>query len=327
MGLLQRRVQSNRVERRSEPIMGLRIVFMGSPEFSLPSLQKVAENYCVVGVVTQPDRPAGRGRRLSPPPVKTLAQKFDIPIIQPFKLTYPEAIEEIRAWKPDLIVVAAFGQLLSSEVLNLPRYGCLNVHASLLPRWRGAAPIQAAILHGDEQTGVTIMCMDSGMDTGPILSQSAISIHSEENGGQLGERLAILGAELLIKSSPGYLIGEVKPQSQDESKATYAPRLKKQDGELDFTQPAASLALRVRAFNPWPGAYTIWQNQVLKIHRASPIQDAKIEKTISPGQHKIYNGLPAICTGQGLLLLNEVQLAGKKSMDGKTFLQGAKSWV
>jgi len=307
--------------------MDLRFVFLGSPEFSLPTLQRLVENYYVVGVVTQPDRPAGRGRSLTPPPIKVLAQKFNLPILQPEKINQPEATEQLRAWKPDLIVVAAFGQILRSKVLELPRYGCLNVHASLLPRWRGAAPIQAAILHGDEKTGATIMLMDAGMDTGPILSQSAISIQPEETGGQLSERLASSGAELLVNTLPGYLKGEIKAQPQDESKATYAPRLRKKDGELDFTNTAATLSLRVRAFNPWPGAYTIWQNQVVKIHRAFPVQDAEIDRKLEPGQHAVYRGLPAISTAEGLLVLEEIQPAGKKPLEGRTFLRGARNWI
>ena len=175
-----------------------RIVFMGSPGFALPTLKALADHFPVVGVVTQPDRPAGRGRHLQPPPVKTLAQSMGLPLIQPQRLQDPDAMARLRAWAPELIVVAAFGQILRPEVLNLPPYGCLNVHASLLPRWRGAAPVQAAILHGDPETGVTIMKMDPGLDTGPIISQRATRIGSEDTGGALSDRLARLGAQLLL---------------------------------------------------------------------------------------------------------------------------------
>ncbi|HEY5902380.1 MAG TPA: methionyl-tRNA formyltransferase, partial [Anaerolineales bacterium] len=181
-----------------------RLVFMGSPDFALPTLRALSERYQVVGVVTQPDRPSGRGRGLTPPPVKTLALELGLPLIQPERLRLPDAMEALRTFAPDLIVVAAFGQILKPSVLDLPRYGCINVHASLLPRWRGAAPINAAILHGDHETGVTIMRMDPGLDTGPILSQAAIPIGPDETAGELYERLSMLGAELLIETLPGY---------------------------------------------------------------------------------------------------------------------------
>ncbi len=193
-----------------------RVVFMGSPEFSVPSLQALAAHYRVVGVVTQPDRPAGRGQALTPPPVKVLTQQLGLPTIQPQKLRLPEAMQQLRDWQPNLIVVTAFGQILRQEVLDLPAYGCVNVHASLLPRWRGAAPINAAILHGDSQSGVTIMRMDAGVDTGPMISQRATAIGSDETAIRLAERLAALGADLLVESLPGYLSGELALQPQDE---------------------------------------------------------------------------------------------------------------
>lgn len=302
--------------------MIISIVFMGSPEFALPTLRALAGSYRVVGVVTQPDRPAGRGRQLTPPPVKVLAQELSLPVIQPNRLREPDAMEQLRAWAPDLIVVAAFGQILRPEVLDLPAFGCINVHASLLPRWRGAAPIQAALLAGDEQTGITIMKMDPGVDTGAVLSQRATAIQPDDTAASLGERLARIGAELLVETLPTYLSGDLMPQSQDGSQVTDAPMLKKEDGQLDFQQPATSLARRVRAFNPWPGAYTHWQGQGLKIHRAHAVD------TPSPGAGRtcIHGGLPAIATGQGLLVLDEVQPAGKKAMPGKVFLQGARGW-
>lgn len=303
------------------------IVFMGSPDFSVPSLQMLAKHHRIVGVVTQPDRPAGRGRTLSPPPVKQAAGSLGLPVIQPTRLRAPEAMEQLRQWNPDLIVVAAFGQILRPEVLDLPPFGCINVHASLLPRWRGAAPIQAAILHGDEQTGVTIMRMDPGVDTGPIIQQMAISIQPDETAGELSGRLAELGAKLLTDVLPGYLSGELEPRPQDGDQATYTAVLKKEDGELDFTQPAAWLARQVRAFQPWPGAFTFWQNQPLKISRASTGQSPESEAALLPGQHTLYQGQPAICTSQGLLVLERLQPAGKKPMDGKSFLQGARNWL
>jgi methionyl-tRNA formyltransferase len=299
-----------------------RTVFMGSPEFSLPILRQLAENYPVAGVVTQPDRPAGRGRALTPPPIKFLAGELGLPVIQPSRLKEPAAMAQLEAWQPELIVVAAFGQILRPAVLDLPRYGCINVHASLLPRWRGAAPIQAAILEGDEQTGVTIMRMDPGVDTGPLLSQRAIPIHPEDTAGSLSQRLAGLGAQLLLETLPGYLSGDRAPQPQDDSQATYAPMLKKEDGQLDFSQPAARLARRVHAFNPWPGAYTIWQGQILKVHQARALD----EPSPGPDRTAVHAGLPAVGTGDGLLVLEEVQPAGKRPMPGKDFLQGARGW-
>ena len=306
--------------------MPFRLVFMGSPEFALPSLRELTKKYTLGGVVTQPDRPAGRGRTLTPPPIKTLALELGLPFIQPQKLRQPEAMEQLRLWKPDLIVVAAFGQILRPDVLDLPSFGCINVHASLLPRWRGAAPVQAAILNGDDQTGITIIRMDPGVDTGPIINQQAISILPHDTAGTLAERLAELGASLLVESLPAYLNGEIIPQPQDDSQATYASMLKKEDGILDFTQTADQLARRVRAFNPWPGAYTLWQSQILKIHRARAITPEDQVTPVTPGQLMIYQGMPAIGTAQGLLSLDELQPAGKKPMPGKVFLQGVRNW-
>jgi len=302
--------------------MSARVVFMGSPDFSLPVLQALAQNYQVIGVVTQPDRPAGRGRQPTPPPVKTLALQLGLGLIQPERLRLPEAQEKLHAWAPDLIVVAAFGQILRQNVLDLPRFGCINVHASLLPRWRGAAPIQAAILHGDAVTGATIMKMDAGIDTGPTLSQQPLEILPTDTAGSLFPRLAQAGADLLIQTLPAYLAGELIPTPQDENRATYAPMLKKEDGLLDFTQPAAALANRVRAFNPWPGAFLLWEGQPLKIHRAHPILDL----TAQPAQRTVVEGLPAVGVVDGWLLLDEVQPAGKRAMTGKEFLAGARHW-
>jgi methionyl-tRNA formyltransferase len=252
---------------------------------------------------------------------------LELPTIQPQKLRVPEAMQQLRDWKPDLIVVTAFGQILRQEVLELPAYGCINVHASLLPRWRGAAPINAAILQGDQQSGVTIMRMDAGVDTGPLISQRATDIKSGETALSLAGRLAALGADLLVESLPGYLSGELTPRPQDEALATYAPMLKKEDGELDFKLSAAELERKVRAFQPWPGAYTCWQGGSLKVQRARCASDPEIEAGLSPGEHTIYQGWPAIRTGQGLLVLEELQPAGKKSLAGKLFLQGARNWL
>ena len=305
-----------------------RIVFMGSPDFAVPTLEALAASggakpcpYNVAGVVTQPDRPAGRGRTLVPPAVKLAAQALGLPVIQPERLRTPEAMEQLRAWAPDVIVVAAFGQILRAEVLDFPKFGCINVHGSLLPRWRGAAPIQAAILAGDTETGITIMKMDAGVDTGPLLSQRSIPILPKDTAGSLFGKLSQLGAELLLETLPLYFSGEIQSQPQDDSHSTYAPLLKKEDGLLDFSQPAVALERSVRAFNPWPGAFMMWQDVPLKILKAHVLSGkARI------GERIIVQGLPAVAAQEGLLVLEEVHPAGKKPMPGKAFLAGARGW-
>jgi methionyl-tRNA formyltransferase len=299
-----------------------RIVYMGSPEFALPALERLAASYEISGVVTQPDRPAGRGRESKAPPVKLLAQRLGLPVIQPERLKSPEVMTQLQAWKPDLIVVAAFGQILRPAVLEVPPLGCINIHGSLLPRWRGAAPVQAALLNGDSETGVTIMLMDPGVDTGPMLSQVKLAILPDDTSGSLGKRMAELGASLLLETLPAYLEGKCIPQAQDDSQATYAPLIKKEDGALDFNQPAQALERRVRAFNPWPGAYLPWQGQPLKVHTARAMPTA----TRQPGLRLIHEDLPAISTAEGLLALLSVQPAGKKPMSGQDFLRGARQW-
>lgn len=302
--------------------MPINIVFMGSPDFALPSLRVLTQHYHIAGVVTQPDRASGRGRELKPPPVKTLALELGLPIIQPQKLREPEAMAQLQAWKPDLIVVAAFGQILKKEVLDLPRFGCVNVHASLLPRWRGAAPINAAILAGDEETGVTIMQMDVGLDTGPMLAKRSIRLNPDDTAGSVFQALSTLGADLLLKTLPDYMDGKIIPQPQPEEGATYAPMLKKEDGRLDFFKPASELERRVRAMNPWPGAFMELDGAILKVHRAHV--DAG---NASAGQRLVVQNQPAVGAGGGILILDEVQPAGKKPMSGTSFLAGARNWL
>ncbi len=302
--------------------MSIKTVFMGSPDFSLSALRLLNEQYQVVGVVTQPDRASGRGRELKAPPVKTLALELNIPVIQPEKLREPEAMQQLRDWNPDLIVVAAFGQILKKDVLDLPKYGCINIHASLLPRWRGAAPINAAILAGDEETGITIMKMDVGLDTGPMLAMKKIRIRRDDTAGSVFQTLSKLGANLLIETLPDYLSGKLTPTPQPEEGSTYAPMLKKQDGLLDFTHPAVELERRVRAMNPWPGAWFEWNGNVLKVARAS-VSEAK---GLGIGSRFTVEGRPAIMSADGALVLDEVQPAGKKAMPGKSFLSGARDW-
>ncbi len=303
-----------------------RIVFMGTPEFAIPALQGLCAHYPVVGVVTQPDRPAGRGRLLSAPPVKVTAQAEGIPVFQPERLKRLEAVEHIRAWAPDLIVVAAFGQILPPAVLELPRWGCLNIHASLLPRWRGAAPIQAAILAGDPVTGVTIMQMDAGLDTGPLLAQREIAIGAEETAGELGSRLAQLGADLLLELLPAYLDGQLIPQPQPAEGVTLAPRLSKTAPAIAWERSAQEVAGQVRAFAPEPGAYTFWNGTLLKILAARVLADADLPPA-QPGTVFAWQGLPAVHAGAGALVLLQVQMAGKRPMNGEVFLRGQRAWM
>ncbi|MBM3125063.1 MAG: methionyl-tRNA formyltransferase [Chloroflexi bacterium] len=302
--------------------MSARIVFMGSPEFALPTLRGLAENHTLVGVVTQPDRVSGRGRQVNPPPVKLFARDLGLPVIQPGKLREPLAMERLHEWAPDLIVVAAFGQILKKEVLEMPAYGCINVHASLLPRWRGAAPIQAAILAGDEQTGVTIMKMDEGLDTGPILDKRTILLEKDASAGSVSNSLSRLGADLLIEILPDFLAGRLSPTPQPDEGATYAPMLKKKDGLLDFTLPARDLERRVRGLDPWPGAWLVWNENMLKVFRAS----IGVSCGRAVGTRFEIAGDPAVECGNGSLILEEVQPGGKKRMSGKSFLSGARAW-
>ena len=296
---------------------------MGSPDFALPTLSTLAKSHQVVGVITQPDRASGRGRELKSPPVKTLALELNIPVMQPEKLRMPEPMDQLRAWAPELIVVAAFGQILKKDVLELPRYGCINVHASLLPRWRGAAPINAAILAGDEETGVTIMKMDVGLDTGPMFAKKSIRLNPDDTAGSVLGVLSTLGANLLNEILPDIISGKLTAEPQPAEGATYAPMLKKEDGLLDFTHSAIELERRVRAMNPWPGAWFEWNGNPLKVERASVVSG---EKSLASGSRFTVEGRPAVMSADGALILEEVQPAGKKIMPGKSFLAGARGW-
>ncbi len=299
-----------------------RVVLMGSPDFAVPTLRSLAAVHEIRGVVTQPDRQAGRGRELRAPAVKSAALELGLPVIQPSRIREPEAMATLREWAPDVIVVAAFGQILRPEVLNLPVHGCLNVHASLLPRWRGAAPIQAAILAGDAESGVTIMKMDEGVDTGGILAQVRTSIATGETGASLSERLSRLGADLIVQVLPRYLAGELQPRPQGEGQASKAPMLKKTDGRLDLDRPAIELERRVRAMDPWPGAYLVWGGRTLKVLKAHVEAGASVA-----GKRLVHGDAPALGTPEGLLVLDEVQLEGRKAMPGRQFLVGARNWA
>lgn len=302
-----------------------RIIFMGTPEFAVPTLRALIAAHDVVMVITQPDRPAGRKNILTPPPIKLVAQEHGIEVFQPEKIRAKEAVEKLQAI-PDLdaFVVAAFGQILPQRVLDIPRYGSINVHASLLPRWRGAAPIQAVVRAGDPVSGITIMKMDAGLDTGPMLSQRDIVLAPDETGESLHDKLSVLGAELLIDTLPAYFDGTLAPQAQDDSLATLAPRIAKEEGRIDWSQPAISIERTVRAFKPWPGTYTLWQGQPLKILWGTVATHAGCGAI---GEVVRADGLPCIVTGDGLFCPTQVQMAGKNPVSIDAFVNGYPDFI
>ena len=302
-----------------------RVVFMGTPTFAVPSLERLAESYEIAVVVTQPDRPAGRKRRLTPPPVKETALARGLPVWQPSTLRTPQAVARLRTLAPDLIVVVAFGQILRANVLEIPPHGCLNVHGSLLPKYRGAAPAQAAILAGETETGITLMLMDEGMDTGPIVAQASCSITPDDTAATLREKLCRLGADLLIETLPPWLAGEISPQPQDDSQAIYCRTIVKSDGRLDWKQPAKMLERQVRAYIPWPTAFTHWGGKLLKILHTVPMPEWRGQG--QPGQVVALDDGAGVVTGEGVLKLLKVQLAGKRTMMIEEFLRGQREFV
>ena len=295
------------------------IVFMGTPDFAVPGLKTLIRTQTVVGVVTQPDRPAGRGQQLRPSPVKQVAEAAGIPVYQPKSLRSEAAAAPLRDWAPDLIVVTAFGQILRPHVLDLPPLGCLNVHASLLPRWRGASPIQHALMAGDAETGVCLMRMDPGLDTGPVYVCRSTPITPQYTAATLHDRLAQLGAELLAAYLDEIVNGRLHPTPQEEALATYAPMIQKENGRLDWSQPADVLDRHIRAMTPWPGAFTTWDGETLKILAAEPLAgqpDGGIGQVVPERDGAI------VCAGSGGLRLRQVQLAGKRAMEMAEFLRG-----
>lgn len=301
---------------------------MGTPEFAVPSLQALLATQNVVGVITQPDRPSGRGRQLKPSPVKVAAQAAGIPVYQPRSLRHEEAAAPLRAWQPDVIVVAAFGQILRQHVLQLPRFGCINVHASLLPRWRGAAPIQHALLAGDAQTGITLMHMDVGLDTGAMYVQEAIPVAPQDTAASLHDRLAELGGAMLRTYLDEIVHGRIPPTPQDDAQATYAPMIRKEDGQIDWTKTAVSIDRLIRAMTPWPGAFTTWRGQPLKI-LAARFDDGFPPDTF-PGSRPgtVIGQQPlVVLTGAGVLALQKVQLAGKNPVNIADFLRGHPDFI
>ena len=312
----------------------MRIVFMGTPDFSVPVLECLAESeHEVVLAVSQPDKPKGRGKELLQTPVKKKAQEYHIPVLQPEKVKAWQVVEELRKIQPDCIVVVAFGQILSKEILDLPKYGCVNIHASLLPEYRGAAPIQWAVIDGLKETGITIQQMDIGVDTGDVLDKLTVPIASDETGGSLFEKLSKLGGPLLLETLKKIEEGTVLPVKQDDSKATYAKMLDRSMGNIDFSKSAEEIERLIRGLNPWPSAYTFYQGKMLKIWRAQVIEEnalwientSSTENTSQMGEIvKIDKEAIYIQTGKGILKLLEVQLEGKKRMDTAAFLRGVK---
>lgn len=300
-----------------------RVVFMGTPEFAVPSLEALIAHpaFDVCGVVTQPDRPAGRGQQMVKSAVKLAAEQAGVPVFQPEKLRDPGAVETLEAWSPGIMVVAAFGQILRQPVLEMAPHGCINVHASLLPRWRGAAPIQYAIRAGDAESGITIMKMDPGLDTGPMLTQRAIPIAPDETASSLHDRLSVLAAEFLPGVLLAYLAGEIAPQPQPEDGVTLAPTLKKTEGLIDWSQPAIVIDRHVRAFTPWPGTFTGLHGELLRIIRGAPIHG---KAGGQPGSVMISSGHLTIQTGDGLYQVDEIQPAGRQKMSGIAFANGRR---
>jgi len=299
----------------------LRIIFMGTPDFAVPTLQMLIDRgEEVVAVVTQPDRPKGRGQQLQAPPVKELALAHGIAVLQPLKVRAPEVIEEIRALAPDLIVVVAFGQILPKSLLEIPSHGCINIHASLLPRYRGAAPLNWCIINGETETGITTMLMDVGLDTGDMLLKMATPIDPEENASSLHDRLSLLGAEAMAATLDLLAKGELVPQKQDDSLSCYAPMLKKELGEIDWEKEPETIRNLIRGVTPWPGAYTWLDGKMLKVFRASLANGSGAAgEVLQAGKV----GLEIAC-GSGSLVIEELQLEGKKRMNAADFLAGYK---
>jgi methionyl-tRNA formyltransferase len=302
--------------------MSMKVVFFASPEFAIPSLVSIHEEYNIVGVVTQPDRPAGRGKAITPSPVKVMAEHYGLPILQPNRLRDPGVLEQLLAWNADVYIVAAFGQIFRKNILNIPKFGLINVHASLLPRWRGAAPIQAAIIAGDKVTGITVMKLDEGVDTGDFLTQQTVDIDPNETTGELSDRLSKIGADLLIKTLPDYFSGTIPLIHQNEQDATYAGLIHKEDAILNLNEPAELLCRKVRAYQPWPVSRLEMEGTSILIHKA----EAVMSITKPSGRKYIYKNYPAVTTSVGLFILKMVQIPGKKPVDGKSYLQGIRAW-
>ena len=304
----------------------MRIVFMGTPEFGVPALRQLVLNgYQVVAVYTQPDKLAGRGRQPASSPLKRAAARLNLPVVQPASLKKAEVVAELAGFKPDAIVVAAYGKILPKAVLDIPVFGCINIHPSLLPRHRGASPIASAILDGDEFTGVSIMLMDEGLDTGPVLTRAQIPIVDRDNTASLTSKLSLVAAHLLQDVLSGWKKGQLKPQPQDEAGATYSGIVTKESGEIDWHKPADVIWRQVRAFHPWPGCYTGWRGKRLKIIEAKPIAeggDAAGGQVVA----MVHGGF-GVKTGSGTLEILVVQLEGRQEMTADEFLRGQRQLI
>jgi methionyl-tRNA formyltransferase len=302
------------------------LIFMGSPQFAVPTLEALARDHNILAVFTQPDKPAGRGQQLTAVPVKHWAVAHNLPVHQPKSFRKePAAIDLLRDLKPDVIVVAAYGLILPQAVLDVPRFGCLNVHGSILPRHRGAAPITSAILAGDAKTGITLMQMDAGLDTGPMLSVVREAIRADDTTASLSERLALSGAQLMADTLPKYLSGEIVPQPQPEDGVTYSPKIDKANAQIDWNKPAAEIERLVRAYIPWPGTQTLWDGQMVKVLKAQAIEgkrDGEIGRVL-----KLSDGSIGVVTGEGVLVLKEIQLAGRKAMKPEDFVRGQPKFI
>jgi methionyl-tRNA formyltransferase len=298
---------------------------MGTPRFAVPVLERLAGEHEVVAVVTQPDRPGGRGQQPAPPAVKRSAERLGLTVYQPETLRAAAAQAQLAQWQPEVVVVAAFGLIVPQAMLDVPPLGCVNVHASLLPRWRGAAPIAAAILAGDGLSGVTIMRMDAGVDTGAVLAQRTEAVRSDDTQESLAARLSALGAGLLGDVLPAYGRGELEARPQPEAGVTYAPHMTKEDGRLDWSRPAVELDRQVRALSPWPGTYTHWRNARLKVLKAQALPDWS--GNACPGTVVMVARRPAVATGAGALLMENLQIAGKRPMDGMAFVRGQRDFI
>ncbi len=299
----------------------LRVVFMGTPEFACPTLQRLVDRGDeVIAVVTQPDRPKGRGQKAVPPPVKELAERHGIQVLQPARVRAAEFVEQIRCLAPDLVVVVAFGQILPKSLLDVPRYGCINVHASLLPRYRGAAPLNWCIINGETETGVTTMLMDAGLDTGDMLVKKVTPIDPEEDASSLHDRLSILGAEVLDETLELLAAGRLSPEKQDESLSCYAPMLKKEDGLIDWNRDPAAVKNLVRGMNPWPGAFTWLDGKLVKVFRVATGDERGVPGTVLKVGR---DGITVACNGGSVALL-ELQLEGKKRLPARDFLAGCR---
>jgi len=300
-------------------VSGLRVIFMGTPEFACPTLQKLIDRgEQLVAVVTQPDRPKGRGQRLMPPPVKELASRHAIPVYQPVKVRDPDVIATLRGLAPDVIVVVAFGQILPKALLDIPPLGCINVHASLLPRYRGAAPLNWCLIDGETETGVTTMLMDVGLDTGPMLLKRSTPIGEDEDIVSLHDRMSVMGAELLSETLDRLTAGTIVPQEQDGSQSCYASMLKKEDGRIDWNRDARSIHNQVRGLAVWPGVYTYIDDLVLKVYRTRTADGSGLPGTVLRADKR---GIEVACL-KGSLIIEELQLAGKKRLDAASFLAG-----